>query len=73
MSLVSRPLLLLQLHQRLAFRTIAAMRKSFDVATGYSPERMNEARWLTRIIFLESVAGVPGMVSCGSSTVLYVC
>jgi len=56
----------MQLHQRLAFKTIAAMRKAFDLATGYSPDHMNEARWLRRIIFLESVAGVPGMVSSKS-------
>jgi len=51
-----------EMHQRLAFATITAMRKSFDIATGYHPDRMNEARWLRRIIFLETVAGVPGMV-----------
>jgi len=53
----------LQLHQRLAFQTISAIRSGFDLATGYHPDRMNEAKWLRRIIFLETVAGVPGMVS----------
>jgi hypothetical protein len=38
------------------------MRKTFDIATGYSADNMDEAKWLRRIIFLESVAGVPGMV-----------
>lgn len=57
----------MQLHQRLAFKTIAAMRKAFDLATGYRPDHMNETRWLRRIIFLESVAGVPGMVSANPS------
>lgn len=53
-----------ELHQRLAFATITAVRKTFDLATGYHLDRMNEAKWLRRIIFLETVAGVPGMVSC---------
>lgn len=67
---VAPPLAVVQMHQRLAFATITAMRKSFDIATGYHPDRMNEARWLRRIIFLETTAGVPGMVSnkqCGGS------
>lgn len=33
----------------------------FDFATGYGPE-MDMKKWLRRIIFLETVAGVPGMV-----------
>lgn len=37
------------------------MRKSFDLITGYGPN-MTEKKWLTRIVFLETVAGVPGMV-----------
>lgn len=53
----------LQLHQRLAFKTITTIRRAFDLATGYSPDKMTEVKWLQRIIFLESVAGVPGMVS----------
>lgn len=53
----------LQLHQRLAFRAISTIRRAFDIATGYHPDRMDEAQWLRRIIFLETVAGVPGMVS----------
>eukprot|EP00879_Flechtneria_rotunda_P007838 GHRR01008214.1.p1 GENE.GHRR01008214.1~~GHRR01008214.1.p1 ORF type:complete len:308 (+),score=120.42 GHRR01008214.1:590-1513(+) len=50
------------LHQKLAFRAIQMVRKVFDLATGYNPDNMNEAQWLRRIIFLETVAGVPGMV-----------
>ena len=53
----------MQLHQRLAFRAISTIRRAFDIATGYHPDRMDEAQWLRRIIFLETVAGVPGMVS----------
>lgn len=41
---------------------IRLFRGSFDVMTGYNPEKMNERHWLDRIIFLETVAGVPGMV-----------
>lgn len=49
-------------HQRVAYNTIQAVRKVFDAATGYGPN-MTEQRWLRRIIFLETVAGVPGMVA----------
>jgi hypothetical protein len=28
-----------------------------------TPSRMNERKWLVRFVFLESVAGVPGMVA----------
>ena len=61
---------------RFVFRLILFMRKSFDFVTGYkkpvTPEEiqtgfkgtryeMTESKWLTRVIFLESIAGVPGM------------
>ncbi|GBL50406.1 inducible alternative oxidase 2 [Candidozyma auris] len=61
-----------------ALRAITSVRTLFDIATGYkkpkTPEEiahrfegtrweMNENKWLTRIIFLESVAGVPGMTA----------
>jgi threonyl-tRNA synthetase len=39
-----------------------AIRKTFDFATGYNHDKMDETLWLRRIIFLETVAGVPGMV-----------
>lgn len=63
---------------KMAMRTIHLTRWCFDMATGYkkpqTPEElkhhfkgtrweMNENKWLTRIIFLESVAGVPGMTA----------
>ena len=50
------------MYQMVGFRAIQLMRWSFDRATGYS-EHMSEAKWLQRIIFLETVAGVPGMVA----------
>ncbi|GIL99348.1 hypothetical protein Vretimale_4533 [Volvox reticuliferus] len=34
----------------------------FDYLTGYGPD-MTEVQWLQRMIFLETVAGVPGMVA----------
>ena len=37
------------------------MRRMFDLVTGYGPD-MNMKKWLRRIVFLETVAGVPGMV-----------
>ena len=37
-------------------------RKSFDIFSGYNPEKMTERDWLNRAIFLETVAGVPGMI-----------
>ena len=53
---------MLQFHEKTAFWAVTAMRSSFDLVTGYGPGRMNECKWLRRIVFLETVAGVPGMV-----------
>ena len=33
-----------------------------DFASRYNPEKMTERDWLNRVVFLETVAGVPGMV-----------
>ena len=54
--------LVLQFHEKTAFWAVTAMRSSFDLMTGYGPGRMDECKWLRRIVFLETVAGVPGMV-----------
>eukprot|EP00123_Amoebidium_parasiticum_P022554 comp8980_c0_seq1/m.4182 comp8980_c0_seq1/g.4182 ORF comp8980_c0_seq1/g.4182 comp8980_c0_seq1/m.4182 type:complete len:337 (-) comp8980_c0_seq1:720-1730(-) len=48
---------------KLAYGTVQACRKGFDIVTGYDRKPMTEDRWLTRIVFLETVAGVPGMVA----------
>lgn len=63
---------------KVALFLITNMRRCFDIATGYKKPKteeevqhrfantrweMNEGKWLTRCIFLESVAGVPGMVA----------
>jgi hypothetical protein len=41
---------------------VRLLRRGFDMATGYGAD-MTEAKWLQRMIFLETVAGVPGMVA----------
>lgn len=46
---------------RAAFATVQVMRFFFDKLTGYGPN-MDEKKWLRRVLFLETVAGVPGMV-----------
>ena len=56
-------------HDRVAYAAVRTLRFVFDTFTGYVPHSptttrtMNEQQWLRRIIFLESVAGVPGMVA----------
>lgn len=47
---------------RIALIALGAIRKTFDLATGYGRQRFDEDKWLQRVIFLETVAGVPGMV-----------
>ena len=49
-------------HQKVGYRAIGLCRFLFDKATGY-PRNMTEAKWLQRMIFLETVAGCPGMVA----------
>lgn len=50
--------------QRIGLRGVLMTRTLFDSATGYSPDKpMSEKMWLRRILFLETVAGVPGMVA----------
>ena len=41
---------------------IRTVRGSFDMITGYNPNKMDERAWLNRMVFLETVAGVPGMI-----------
>lgn len=45
-----------------AFGCVQAMRGAFDLISLYKIGVMDESKWLTRIILLETVAGVPGMV-----------
>ncbi len=39
-----------------------SLRLTFDMLSAYKPGYMDENKYLTRFIFLETVAGVPGMV-----------
>lgn len=48
--------------EHLAKVAIRIVRGSFDFITRYNEKKMSENKWLTRLIFLEAVAGVPGMV-----------
>ncbi len=48
--------------EKIAKKFINILRGSYDYISGYNEERMSESKWLTRCIFLEAVAGVPGMV-----------
>jgi hypothetical protein len=50
------------IRDRIAFLMMKGLRKSFDFFTQYQPGKMNESRYLRRCIFLETVAGVPGMI-----------
>jgi hypothetical protein len=50
------------IRDKAAFLMMKGLRKSFDFFTRYKPGQMNEARYLRRCIFLETVAGVPGMI-----------
>ncbi|KAA0156700.1 hypothetical protein FNF29_00811 [Cafeteria roenbergensis] len=47
--------------ERMAKGTVTLARSGFDLVSGYGKD-MNRDKWLTRFIFLETVAGVPGMV-----------
>jgi hypothetical protein len=47
---------------KLAFSGINLVRFGFDTVTRYNPDTMNVRNWLNRIVFLETVAGIPGMV-----------
>ena len=51
---------------QLAYYSVYVLRKMFDLFSGYAWGKLwgtlDERKWLTRIVFLETVAGVPGMV-----------
>lgn len=47
---------------KLAKLMVFSMRSGFDVVSRYNPEKMNERDWLNRIVFLETTAGIPGMI-----------
>ncbi|OPL21665.1 alternative oxidase, partial [Mytilus galloprovincialis] len=47
----------------MAYYTVKLMRGSFDILSGFNRGERNERKWVLRICFLETVAGVPGMVA----------
>jgi len=47
---------------KIAYYTMKCARIGFDFFSGYKPGQMNEAKYLRRVIFLETVAAVPGMI-----------
>jgi len=54
----------LQKVDKLAYYSVKTLRAGFDFFSGYTlgtyTGRLDEKQWLRRIIFLETVAGVPG-------------
>lgn len=48
---------------KLAFRSVKLLRSTFDLLTGFNWGERTEKKWVLRICFLETVAGVPGMVA----------
>jgi len=50
------------LKDKLAMGAVKMLRFGFDMGTGFNKDKMKEDDWLNRCIFLETVAGVPGMV-----------
>ena len=46
----------------IALGTIWFLRTFADTLSRYDPNKMNERKWLDRCVFLETVAGVPGMI-----------
>lgn len=51
--------------EHLAYYLMKSLKVGFDIASGFKWGVHDEKAWLTRIIFLETVAGVPGMVAAG--------
>jgi hypothetical protein len=51
------------LADKLALYTIKAIRFNFDWMSGYSFGKLTESKALTRIVFLETVAAVPGSIA----------
>ncbi|KAK0053254.1 alternative oxidase mitochondrial [Biomphalaria pfeifferi] len=48
---------------KLAYKTVQILRTAFDLFSGFKHGETNEKKWINRICFLETVAGVPGMVA----------
>lgn len=52
-----------KMHETVGLSAIRLTRTIFDKVTGWDGHKVTEAQCLQRIIFLETVAGVPGMVA----------
>jgi demethoxyubiquinone hydroxylase (CLK1/Coq7/Cat5 family) len=50
------------IRDKIAYFTMKIMRTSFDKITGYKPGQMSESLYIRRVIFLETIAGVPGFI-----------
>lgn len=48
---------------KLAYYCVQFLRVAFDIVSLYKVGKMTENKWLNRIIMLETVAGVPGMIA----------
>ncbi|KAH9505780.1 Alternative oxidase, mitochondrial precursor [Bulinus truncatus] len=48
---------------KMAYKTVQLFRSAFDLFSGFKYGPTNERKWINRICFLETVAGVPGMVA----------
>lgn len=48
--------------ERSAYGCVWTLRQAFDLFTGYSWAKQDENLMLNRVLFLETIAGVPGMV-----------
>jgi threonyl-tRNA synthetase len=51
-----------ELHEKLAHAAIQVIRLGFDYGSGYAFGKLTESKLVRRVIFLETVAGIPGMV-----------
>ncbi|KAK2161625.1 hypothetical protein LSH36_113g05017 [Paralvinella palmiformis] len=47
----------------LAYLTIKSMRLGFDFLSGYNRRTRDEKLWINRIVFMEAISAVPGMVA----------
>ena len=48
----------MQWQQKLGYYAVQTARGTYDGVTGYGHNKMTEAKWLQRILFLETVAGI---------------
>lgn len=51
---------------KMAWAAVKLLRGGFDLFSGFKIGKRTERKWLNRIVFLETVAGVPGMVAAMS-------